>query len=73
LGRSFSRSAEQEDQVIRARFAAYWDLPAKKFETKGPVDALVDDLVANLLPNIRLQPTARVSSSESSEERARRG
>jgi len=73
LGRSFSRSAEQEDQVIRARFAAYFDLPAKKFETKGPVDALVDDLVANQLPNIRLQPTARVSSSESSEERARRG
>jgi hypothetical protein len=33
-------------------------LPVKKFETKGPVDALVNDLVAHLLPYIRLQPTA---------------
>jgi len=45
LGRPFSRSAEREEQIIRARFAAYWELPAKRFETNGPVDALVDDLV----------------------------
>ena len=58
LRRSFSRSAEREEQVIRARFGVYWDLPAKKFETKASVDAVVDDLVTHLLPNIRLQPTA---------------
>jgi len=58
LGRSFSRSAEREDQVIRARFAAYWDLPAKKFETKGPVDALVDDLAAHVLAKQPLQSTS---------------
>ena len=46
LRRPFSRSAEREEQVIRARFGAYWGLPAKKFETKGPVDAVVDDLAA---------------------------
>jgi len=58
LRRSFSRSAEREEQVIRARFGVYWDLSAKKFETKASVDAVVDDLVTYLLPNIRLQPTA---------------
>jgi shikimate kinase len=58
LRRPFSRSAEREEQVIRARFLVYWSLPAKKFETKGSVDAVVDDLVTHVLPNIRLQPTA---------------
>ena len=58
LRRPFSRSAAREEQVIRARFSVYYGLPVKKFETKGPVDALVDDLVGHLLPNIRLQPTA---------------
>jgi shikimate kinase len=57
LMRPFSRSAEREEQVIRARFGVYWGLLAKKFETKGLVDAVVDDLVTHLLPNIRLQPT----------------
>jgi shikimate kinase len=58
LRRPFSRSAEREEQVIRTRFGVYWGLLARKFETKGPVDAVVDDLVTHLLPNIRLQPTA---------------
>ncbi len=52
LRRPFSRSAEREEQVIRARFGAYRDLPAKKFETSGPVEAVVDELVMHLLPNI---------------------
>ena len=58
LRRPFSRPAEREEQVIRARFGVYWDLPTKKFETEDPVDTVVDGLVAHLLPNIRLQPTA---------------
>ena len=58
LRRPFGRSAAREEQVIRGRFGVYSGLPAKKFETKGPVDAVVGDLVAYLLPNVRLQPTA---------------
>lgn len=59
LGRPFSRSADWEEQVIRARFSAYWDLPVKKFKTMGPVDALVNDLVAHLLTrNLSLATTA---------------
>ena len=58
LRRPFSRSAEREEQVIRTRFGVYWDLPSKKFETDDPVDTVVHGLVAHLLPNIRLQPTA---------------
>jgi shikimate kinase len=48
LKRPFSRSAEREEQVIRARFGVYRDVPATKFETTKPVDAVVDDLVAHL-------------------------
>jgi shikimate kinase len=57
MKRSFSRSAAQEEQVIRTRFAVYWELPATKFETTKPVEAVVDDLIAHLLSNVRLQPT----------------
>jgi shikimate kinase len=57
LRRPFGRSAEREERVIRARFSVYCELPVKKFETKGPVEALVDDLVAHLLPNIGLVPS----------------
>ena len=49
LRRPFSRSAEREEQVIRARFGVYWGLPAKKFETMRSVDAVVDDLVTHPL------------------------
>jgi shikimate kinase len=56
LRRPFSRSADREEQVIRSRFGVYSALPAKKFETKGPLDAVVDDLIAYLLPNRHLQP-----------------
>lgn len=50
LRRPFSRSAEQEEEVIRTRFSIYWSLPAKKFETMKPMNAVVEDLVAYLLP-----------------------
>jgi len=46
--RPFGRSAEREEQVIRARFDLYWGLPAKKLETARPIDSVVDDLVAHL-------------------------
>ena len=51
LRRPFSRSAEREEQVIRDRFPVYCKLPVKKFETKGQVDVVVDDLVVHLLPH----------------------
>jgi shikimate kinase len=53
LRRPFSRSPECEEQVIRGRFPVYSSLPATKFETKAPVDSVVDDLVAYLLPRER--------------------
>ena len=52
LGRSFSRSAEREEQVIRERFEVYLGLPVKKFETNRPIEAVVDDLVTHLLPDM---------------------
>jgi shikimate kinase len=54
LRRPFSRSAEEEEQVIRARFGVYRSLPAKKFETARSVDAVVDDLIAHVLPHADL-------------------
>jgi len=58
LGRPFCRSAEREEEVIRQRFGIYRDLAATKFETMKPISEVVDAAVANLLPNIRLRPTA---------------
>lgn len=42
LGRPFARSAEREEQVIRARFGVYRDLPAGKVETMGSLSAVVE-------------------------------
>lgn len=47
-GRPFRRSAEREEQVIRARFPLHRDLPAPKIETMRPVADIVDALVAHL-------------------------
>jgi shikimate kinase len=58
LGRPFGRSAEREEQVIRERFDIYRNLSAAKLETMNPISEVVDAAVANLLPNIRLQPPA---------------
>jgi shikimate kinase len=41
LGRPFARSAEREEQVIRARFPLYLALPARKVETMQPTDTVV--------------------------------
>ncbi len=53
LQRSFRRSADREEQVIRARFSVYASLPMKKFETAKPLATVIEDLVAHLLPNTR--------------------
>lgn len=61
LERPFCRSAEREEQVIRARFGTYHSLPAKKFETCWSVETVVDNLVKYLRPSIPLQPTAEAA------------
>ncbi len=44
--RPFARSADREEQVIRARFPIYLSLPARKVETMRPVQEVVDELMA---------------------------
>ena len=46
LSRSFTRSPEREEQVIRTRFPIYADLPARKIETMRPVAVVVAELLA---------------------------
>ncbi len=58
LGRPFARSAEREEQVIRARFAIYLGLPARKVETMPPVDMVVTELVTALAPQQALDDRA---------------
>jgi shikimate kinase len=53
LRRPFARSAEREEQVIRARFLAYFGLPARKVETMQPVEAVVAELIAALVAQQR--------------------
>ncbi len=48
ISRPFARSPEREEQVIRARFPIYVDIPARKVETMRPVRQVVDELVAAL-------------------------
>ncbi|HEX8362752.1 MAG TPA: shikimate kinase [Longimicrobium sp.] len=47
-GRPFSRSAGREEQVIRARFALYRDLPVTKIETMRPIAEVVEAVVADI-------------------------
>jgi shikimate kinase len=54
LRRPFSRSAKEEEQVIRTRFSIYWRLPATKFETIKPVDAVAEHLATHLLSSVSL-------------------
>lgn len=48
LTRPFSRSAEREEEVIRHRFGAYYQLAARKVATLGPIDAVVNSLLVHL-------------------------
>jgi shikimate kinase len=52
ISRPFARSAEREELVIRARFATYADLPARKVETMRPVNEVVDELAAAAAPSL---------------------
>ena len=51
-GRPFARSPEREEQVIRARFPIYLNIPARKVETMRPVEAIVDELIAAWQPAV---------------------
>jgi shikimate kinase len=48
LDRPFSRSVEREEQVIRARFAVYRDLPVTRIETMQPIADVVEAVVAHM-------------------------
>jgi shikimate kinase len=48
-GRPFSRSAEREEQVIRARLPVYLGLPGRKVATVQPVANVVDQLILALV------------------------
>lgn len=47
-GRPFRRSAEREEEVIRARFAVHRDLPVTRIETMRPIADVVEAIAANL-------------------------
>lgn len=48
LGRPFARSAEREEQVIRARLPVYVRLAGRKVETMQPVETVVAELISAL-------------------------
>lgn len=48
LGRPFSRSAEREERVIRARFAPHRDLPVPTIETMRPIAEVVEAVAAKV-------------------------
>jgi shikimate kinase len=48
LGRPFGRSAEREEQVIRARFAVHRDLPVTRIETMRPIAEVVEAVVVHI-------------------------
>jgi shikimate kinase len=56
LGRSFARSAEREEQVIRARFPVYAGLPGSKLETMQPIEAVVSEILSTLAGRQRAAP-----------------
>jgi len=62
--RSFARSAEREEQVIRERFQQYARLPSRQFETMRPVEEVVADIVSAVGSTFgRLPGTARPSGA----------
>jgi len=52
LTRPFVHSAEKEEAVIRERYGIYMAVPAMKVETMGTLDQVVDQIVAEVPPNI---------------------
>ncbi len=49
LTRSFRRSREREEAVIRERYSIYMALPASKVETMRPVDEVVEEIASGRL------------------------
>ena len=56
--RSFHRSREREETVIRERYSIYMALPASKVETMRAVEELVEEIASGLPPNNEM-PRAR--------------
>jgi shikimate kinase len=48
VARTFGRSREREEAVIRTRFEIYNALPMQKVETMRPTAAIVDEILAAL-------------------------
>ena len=72
LGRPFARTAEREEQVIRARFPIYAGLPTKKVETMQPVEAVVAALMAEVAAHAtsrQARPVCHRRSSSSNADR----
>ena len=67
IRRPFARSAEREEQVIRARFATHVDIPARKVETMRPVSEVVDALAAAVHST---DPIARLAAATEQATRA---
>jgi shikimate kinase len=57
LTRSFARSPEREERVIRARFPIYATLPGRKVETMRPVAVVVAELGA-AIDGVPVPPSA---------------
>lgn len=57
VARPFGGSREKEEAVIRERYSVYMAVPAPKVETMRPVDKVVDEILAALQVNKRLQPS----------------
>ena len=57
--RPFGRSPAREEAVIRARFASYMAVPARKIETMRPVSAVVEEIVLS-----GYSPSSRAARTE---------
>jgi len=55
VGRPFSRSVVREEEVIRARFPLYRDIPAAKIETMRPVAEVIEAIVTLIADNRALE------------------
>ena len=59
VARPFGRTPEREESVIRERYAIYMAIPAAKIETLRPVTEIVEQMIAQLPPNKRFDPSAQ--------------
>jgi len=62
--RSFRRSREREEVVIRERYSIYMALPVSKVETMRPVEEVVEEIAFGLPPIEELQRTRPAQAME---------